>query len=78
MAKKKKKKHSHGKRRGIIGGWYDKTGKRTSAPKRGKKGKRKHGGGAHRQFSKCGRCGRTIFGGPKGMATHRRKRHRGK
>lgn len=24
----------------------------------------------------CSRCGRTIFGGPKGMATHCRKKHR--
>lgn len=27
--------------------------------------------------SQCGRCGRTIFGGPKGMRTHMRKKHRG-
>ena len=25
----------------------------------------------------CGKCGRTIFGGAKGMATHNRKNHRG-
>lgn len=25
---------------------------------------------------KCPRCHRTIFGGPKGMRTHMRKKHR--
>jgi hypothetical protein len=49
------------------------AGKKRS-PKR--KGKRRGGftrASALASMNHCGKCGRTIFGGPKGLATHRRK-----
>lgn len=50
------------------------TGKKKSPKRKGKK----RGGHFTRAtalagMNRCGKCGRTIFGGPKGMATHRRK-----
>jgi hypothetical protein len=39
--------------------------------------RKKKRGNAHNlvrmPMAKCKKCGRTIFGGPKGMSTHRRK-----
>lgn len=44
-------------------------------------GKRRGGIGRHlphMAYAKCGACHRTIFGGSKGMSTHRRRKHRGR
>ena len=57
------------------GGSKRKTGgKRRSAAKRtSKRGRAKGRGGRSMGSSRC--CGRVIFGGAKGLATHRRRHH---
>src|SRR3990167_11404966 len=76
----KKRKHAY---RGVIGGWYTSGVRRVKKPKRKAKAKKarktKHAyaGQSNTGFAKCGRCHRVIFGGSKGMGTHRRKRHGG-
>jgi hypothetical protein len=53
--------------------------KKRSTTKRKKTTRRKRRGhlftraSARASMGHCGKCGRTIFGGKKGMATHRRK-----
>ena len=59
----------------------DTSGASVQVKRKGKKGARKHKGkrGAHlpkMPMGHCAKCGRTIFGGPKGMNTHMRKKHR--
>lgn len=57
--------------------------KKSPARKKRKSGKRKGGhhftrASALASMNKCPKCEATIFGGPKGLATHTRKRHRGR
>lgn len=54
--------------------------KKRATTKRKRSSRRKRRGGhlftrasARASMGHCGKCGRTIFGGKKGMATHRRK-----
>lgn len=54
--------------------------KKRRTSKKGARHKKKKKRGSHftrasalAGMNRCGKCGRTIFGGPKGMATHRRK-----
>ncbi len=53
--------------------------KHNRKPAGKRKGRKRRGNIAHlRKFlmAKCAICHRVIFGGPKGMKTHRRKKHR--
>lgn len=77
----KRRNAARGRRRDSKGRFL-KKGKKTSGRKKTKKG-RKHTG-AHKRKSKgrgrpavgyCNPCGRHIFGGAKGMNTHRKRHH---
>lgn len=61
--------HRGGKRRG--------EGRKQTRARGGKKRGRRYGRGRARA-QRCSIDGRTIFGGAKGMATHMRRRHRGR
>lgn len=62
----------------MAGHRKKRAGKKKGTHHKKKKRKGKRGGHFTRAsalagMNRCGKCGRTIFGGPKGMATHRRK-----
>lgn len=56
-----------------------KKSRKVASRRKGRSSRRRRGNVAHlRKFpmAKCAICGRVIFGGPKGMKAHRRKKHR--
>jgi len=76
-----KKKLPRGHHRGIIGGVYGPSSwkKRPKKVRHGKHKVRGHRGNVG-NFKKlpimhCKKCGRTIFGGSKGLQTHMRNKH---